>query len=259
MRHYLQLAAITLLTATTAHAQIHMPQLSHKEKDNREDVSWLAPFANPAPEGRGQALVHEPRLRPFLQDHFTAPQSFWNDNESLYETILEFLAVPNQVVLDDNRYLAADGCVVAFCPARGLLFIDLGNAHPLTVFAAVDWVKENKSVEQSGAEYTLWVFSNRPLTTDIEAAAGAEADPKGPIHIPAALTAAISRWAAAPIPGTNTHQNITHAILVDPNGTPHAVPPATIGVNAAQSSQPPTQKSTQSPPPTQPASNETNK
>ena len=53
MRHSLQLAAL-LLTASMASAQIHMPQLSHKEKDKGEDVSWLAPYANPTPEGRGE-------------------------------------------------------------------------------------------------------------------------------------------------------------------------------------------------------------
>jgi hypothetical protein len=118
-------------------------------------------------------------------------------------------------------------------------------------------VKDNKATGDAGAEYTLWIFSNRLLTTDNNAAIDAGTDPnsKGPIHIPASLTAAISRWAAAPIPGTGTHQNITHAILVDPNGTPHAVPPAAVGVNPTQSAQPLTQQPAQISAPTQPASN----
>jgi hypothetical protein len=30
----------------------------------------------------------------------------------------------------------------------------------------------------------------------------------------------IARWAAEPLPGSGIVQNITHAILVDPDGTP---------------------------------------
>src|SRR5260370_531241 len=117
MRHLLQLAAAPLLTATTAHAQLHMPQLSHKEpKETREEVAWLAPYANPAPNGRESELVHDLRFKTFLRDHFTAPQVFWNDNESLVDTILEFLSVPNQVVLDANRHLSANSCVPHFSP-----------------------------------------------------------------------------------------------------------------------------------------------
>jgi hypothetical protein len=247
MRHLLQLAAVTLLTATTAHAQLHMPQLSHKEpKETREEVAWLAPYANPAPNGRESELVHDLRFKTFLRDHFTAPQIFWNDNESLTDTIMEFLSVPNQVVLDDNRYLSADGCVPHFCPSRGLLFVDLGTAHPLTVFAAVDWVKENKTPNQSGAEYTLWLFCNRPLRAGDDAEA---------THIPAALKRTIARWTAQPVPDSTTVENITNAVLVDPDGTPHNVPPPTVGVGQAQSSQPKAQGSA----PTEPPSTEAKK
>lgn len=220
MRHYLQLAFATLLTATTAHAQFHMPQLSHKEKENREDVSWLAPFAVPEPAGRENDLIRDPRFKTFIRTHLTAPQSFWNDNQSLTDTILEFLAVPNEVVLQENRYLSISGCVQHFCPSRGLLFVDLGTAHPLIVFAAIDWVKENKTPSQSGAEYTLWVFTNRPLST-------VEADTN---HVPVGLKNAFARWTAQPASGSTTISNISHSILVDPDGTPHQVASATLGV-----------------------------
>jgi hypothetical protein len=262
MRHTLQLAALTLLTATTAHAQFHIPQLSHKEqKDTREDLSWLAPFAVPAPEGRAGALVHDPRFKTFLRDHLTARQAFWNENQPLPETIMEFLGNPNQVVLDDNRYLAADGGVQAFCPARGLLFVELGTAHPLVVFIAVDWVKEDKTPSQSGAEYTLWLFSNHSFRAAEETHNESEQQTaKLTLRIPTALTSAIARWVAQPVPGSTAHQNITHAVVVEPDGTPHQIPPASIG--AAQSSVPTaqdTKPTAQSSTPTQPASPETKK
>jgi hypothetical protein len=208
-----------------------MPQLSHKEpKNTGEDVSWLAPFADPAPDGRGKDLLREPRLRGFLKDHFTSPQTFWNDNESLYETIYDLLEAPNQVVLRDNRYFVADGCVLAFCPSRGMLFVDTGAPHTITAFAAIDWTKDNKTTNQAGAEYTLWIFSDRLLTTDDTPAAGTNPDSSTPMHIPASLSSALAAWAGEPIPGTETYQNITHVILVAPNGKPTPVPPAALGI-----------------------------
>jgi len=244
MHSLLQLAAIVLIAATPTYAQFHFPQLSHKDKDkDREDVSWLAPYANPAPDGRAEELMHDARFRPFIREHLTAPQTFWNQNESLHETIAEFLGVPGEVVLDDNRYLSVDGSVPQFSPSRGLIFVDLGTPHPLVVFAATDWVKENKTPGQTGAEYTLWVFANHPLhgTGDDD-----------PNHIPDALKRAVTRWTNRPLTEGGTVENITTAILVDPDGTPHQVSTASLGLNSAQSSQP----AAQSPAPTQPPSTE---
>jgi hypothetical protein len=49
-------------------------------------------------------------------------------------------------------------------------------------------------------------------------------------HPPPALTKAIARWAAEPLAGSHIVQNITHAILVDPDGTPHEVAPSALGI-----------------------------
>jgi hypothetical protein len=236
MRHTIQLAA-TLLTASMAYAQMHMPQLSHKEKDKGEDVSWLAPFATPAPDGRGDDLLHDSHFKVFLRDHLTAHQIFWNENESLADTALEFLGVPGQVILDDNRYFSMDGCVPHFCPSRGLLFVDLGTAHPLVVFVAIDWVKDNKTPGQTGAEYTLWLFSNRPLNI------GSATDEAGTEHVPPALIHTISRWAAEPTAGSTVLPNITNTVLVDPAGTPHQVPPASLGITPVPKQTPATPES----------------
>jgi len=247
MRRQLQLAALTLALTTVAAAQFHFPQLSHKDRDkDREDVSWLAPYATPEPGGRAEELMHDSRFKPFIRDHLTAPQTFWNQNESLHETIAEFLGVPGQVFLDDNRFLSVDGSVPQFSPSRGLIFVDLGTPHPLVVFAATDWVKENKTPGQSGAEYTLWVFTNHPLraTSDDDAN-----------HIPDALKRAIARWTNRPVTEGGTAENITTTILVDPDGTPHQVPTASLGLNSAQGSGP----KAQSPGPTSPPPTETKK
>ena len=82
--------------------------------------------------------------------------------------------------------------------------------------------KQGHPTTDPAAEYTLWVFPDEPLTTRSPRAR--------PTHPPAALIKAIARWAAEPLPGSGIVQNITHAILVDPDGTPHEVAPSALGV-----------------------------
>ncbi len=218
MRRTFQLAVIALLFAATAtHAQI----FKHKEdKQPKENFQWLWQYGPPPPDGRENQLVLDTRFRPLLAQEFTAPQTFWGNPKtgykSLAETALDFLSMPDKVIADDNRYLTITGCVFRFCPSRGLLWVDLDGPHPLAVFAAIDWIKDSKTPTEAGAEYTLWVFPNHPIEPD---------------HIPAALIHSVARWTAHPPLGYTHIQQIRNAILVDPDGTPHPIPPATIGAN----------------------------
>jgi hypothetical protein len=236
MTRLLQLAAALLLTTTLAHAQTQpinpAPQpptkSNKKEKPQREDVEWLWQYTPDAvnKDGRENDLVQDPRFMPFLEQFLTAPQSFWGyaingRYRSLPNTALDHLTVPHKVIADENRYLSVSGCVVHFCPARGLLWIDLnGKQQHLVVFAALDWIKQGRPTTDPAAEYTLWLFPNQPLSV---AAGPAQ-------HPPAALMKSIARWTAQPLAGSGIVQNITHAILVDPDGTPHEVPPSALGV-----------------------------
>lgn len=205
----------------SAHAQISSPQIKKEKKPPKENVEWLWQYGPPPADGRENALVLDPRFRPLLAQYLTAPQTFWGNPKtgykSLPETALDYLSVPEKVIADENRYLSITGCVFRFCPARGLLWVDLGLPHPLVVFAAIDWIKASKTPDQPDAEYTLWVFSNHPIDPD---------------HIPDALTRSIKRWTARPPLGTTVIQVITNVILVDPDGQPHPVPPTTVGANA---------------------------
>ncbi len=221
MRRHLQLAVTFLLItgAVATSAQI----FKHKEKKPKENVEWLWQYGPPPAEGRENALVLDPRFRPFLAQYLTAPQTFWGPAKSqaktLADTALDFLSVPGKVIADQNRYLTITGCVFRFCPDRGLLWVDLGLPRPLVVFAAINWVQQNKTPDQPGAEYTLWVFSNNALDPD---------------RIPAALTRSIARWTAEPPLGSTILQTITTAVLVDPDGKPHQITPASIGANTIE-------------------------
>jgi hypothetical protein len=96
-----------------------------------------------------------------------------------------------------------------------MLWIDLGAAHPLMVFAATNWVAENKATDQLGATYTLWVFSNRTLDA---------------AHLPKPLAHSIAPWASEPI-ADGTVEQIANVILIDPDGSPHQVQPTDIGID----------------------------
>jgi len=235
MNRLLQLAAALLLTATLAPAQPPPAQPAPQgkpvknQKPQPENVEWLWQYTPDATnkDGRENDLVQDDRFRPFLDQFLTAPQTFWGipingKQPTLAETALVHLTVPGKVLADENRYIAISGHAVHFAPARGLLWIDLNGKQHLVVFAAIDWIKEGRPTTDPAAEYTLWVFPDEPLSV----AAGS-----GPVRIPPpALTHAIGRWAAEPLPGSGIVQNITHAILVDPDGTPHEVAPSTLGI-----------------------------
>ncbi len=229
MRRALQLVLIALLVTAVARAQmptpqppaqIPPPQIQKNKKTPKENVEWLWQYGPPPADGRETQLVLDTRFQPFLAQHLTAPQSFWGNPKTGYKslavTALDFLSMPDKVLADNNRYLSITGCVFRFCSDRGLLWVDFNGPHPLVVFNAIDWIKDSKTPDQPGAEYTLWVFPNQAIE---------------PEHIPAALVHSIARWTAHPPPGNKETQQIRNAILVDPDGTPHDIPPASIGAN----------------------------
>jgi hypothetical protein len=242
MSRLLQLATTLLLTTTLAHAQPQpaAPQPQTQSKPNKkqrplpENVEWLWQYTPDATnkDGRENDLVQDLRFMPFLEQYLTAPQTFWGfpiagRYRSLPNTALDHLTVPGKVLADDNRYISISGCTVHFCPARGLLWVDLNGSHHLVVFAALDWIKEGRPTSDPAAEYTLWLFPNDPLSITGNV-----------LHPPPALIKDIARWTAEPLAGSGVVQNITHAILVDPDGTPHEVAPSAFGVQP-----PPTPKS----------------
>jgi hypothetical protein len=232
MRRQIQLAAAILLIAgTTAatRAQIHFKH----DKPAVEDLSWLWQYTKPTPDGNENGLTGDPHFQPFLQQHLTAPQSFWgNGSESLADAAVEFLAVPGIARADDNRYITITGCVPHFCPARGMLFVDTVGSHPLVVFAAIDWTRESHTTDEANAEYTLWIFPDRPLTS-LNATDEANSTPHLPPPLQKSLgvfSAALNRGSVPPL--------VTRAFVVNPDGKPHEIAASQTGVTRYQDSQP---------------------
>jgi hypothetical protein len=223
------------------------PVLAHaKPPKLQQNVEWMWQYTpdDAHPDGREDQLVLDLRFKPFLDQNLTAPQHFWGQPiaghwRSLANTALDHLSVPDKVVADDNRYLSISGCTVHFCPARGLLWVDLNGSHHLVVFCAVDWSKQGAPTSDPEAEYTVYCFSNDPLLPDTirsapKAAAASNPAAAAPstadLHLPPALTKAIGRWAAEPLAGSKIVQRITHAVVVDPDGTEREVSAASLGV-----------------------------
>jgi hypothetical protein len=221
------------LAAGTAHAQLigdpPLPQKQKRQKVQHADLEWMWQYSPPPEDGREHELLQDPNFLPFLQEYFKAPQSFWGpgsetpagaaaagvvkQRKSLADTVYDFLAVPGRVVADENRYITVSGAVFHFPHSRGLVFADLDSAKPLVCFAAIDWIRQSHPVSEPDAEYTIWLFPDQIPGT-----------PQAPNSLPPALLRSLKRWMATPVPGTAFLQKITHAVLVDPDGTPHEIP-----------------------------------
>jgi hypothetical protein len=223
-------AALLALTASAALGQFHFPgtaDAKKRDRKQRSDAEWMWQYGPPPVDGRENQLIQDAKFYPFLQQNLTAPQSFWGVQGTKYkplpDVVMDFLSVPGKVIADDDRYLTITGCVFHFCPSRGLLWVDLNGApkagNPVA-FAAIDWIRDSKTTSQPDAEYTLWLFANEAFGLT----------PEAQNTIPSALVHSISRWTKEPLAGSGIVEKITHAIVVDPDGTPHQVPIARLGI-----------------------------
>ena len=186
------------------------------DPDSAANLQWLWQYAQPAPNGNAAALRFDPRLETLLQTALKQPQAMWGQNVPIAEVVPRFLARYGAVTVEGDRYLTIDGCVPSFCPAHGLLWIDLGSPHPLIVFAAVNWTSEAHATGEAAADYNLWLFPNRDLAADA---------------LPFALTQSLAHWDVRLAAAHRLVPHIAHALLVAPNGTPTPLDPSLIGAN----------------------------
>ena len=231
MRSFFQLAAAGLLSGVVAAgAQITNPDTliapppkppaQHQRPGTMStDLQWLWAFTRPAPIGRADDLRLDPRFQDLLKRSFKQPQAMWGSMEnppSLATVIPLFLTQYGEVTAEQDRILTVDGCVPSFCPAHGMLWIDLGTAHPLMVFVGVNWTTENRPTDDVAADYDLWLFPSRNLPADA---------------FPLELAQSISRWDARLAAAHRLVPHIARAVIVEPDGTPQALDPQLAGAN----------------------------
>ena len=216
----LQLAAIfTLMTAASASAQITSPDklvapaprnpASHGHFTNRDTVTsrqWLWQYT-----GKKPALLADSRFSELLATDLRAPQSMWGIGVPLSEAAHTFLEGEGTVTSTDNRHVEITGCVVEHCAERGLLWLDLGTAQPLTVFSALRWTEQSRTTDAPHAPFYLYIFPSRELDS---------------AHIPSSLKASLSSW----VNGSTCSVTIANVLLVEPSGIPHILGALDAGV-----------------------------
>ncbi|HVG27111.1 MAG TPA: hypothetical protein VM865_05865 [Acidobacteriaceae bacterium] len=227
MRRPLHLAAaLLLLAAAGLRAQIVNPDKlvapppanpAQQPAKPTDDLQWLWPYTKPEPLGNAAELRVDARFQALLRSSFHQRQAFWGEGRQPLDAVIPlFLARYPTVTAESNRYITVDGCVPSFCPAHGLLWVDLGSPHPLVVFAAVNWTAQTHTTDQAAADYILWLFPNRELSPDA---------------LPLALSSSLAHWDARLAAAHRLVPHIAHALLVEPSGLPAALSPDLVGAN----------------------------
>jgi len=118
----------------------------------------------PSTNGYENEFNGDPRLSALLKSSFPQHQWFWYDHYKftpLPDLIQTFIGVPGSALLDEDRYLTANGCVPHDCTTRGMLWIDT-TAHPAKlIFVATGDVSAGTG--DKGASSMLWIFSSSKL------------------------------------------------------------------------------------------------
>lgn len=226
----LALAVAAVTGATAARAQITNPDAlvagpprGHNvpaHPNTSTNPQWLWEYTRPLPNGRADQLRFDDRFAALLDDNFKQAQAMWGSTPDkqvpLAEIIPRFVSRYSVVTAEKNRYITLDGCVPSFCAASGMLWFDLGTAKPLMVFAATNWSTQSHATDEKAADFYLWLFPSRSIPSDA---------------LPFALTQSIAHWNARLATAHRLVPHISHAILVEPDGTPVELAPAIAGAN----------------------------
>jgi len=167
-------------------------------------------------------LNRNSRLAALLKASFPQKQWFWYDHDHftpLPSLVHIFIGVPGDAILDDNRYVTADGCVPHDCVAnRGMLWIDTGTQPAFLMFAAINPIRSNNPPFESH----LWIYTSRKLSWQ---------------PMPAPFLFSLHRWLAATgEPGYREtdgyHYSFSIETIVQPDGVMVDLGPDVLGLSA---------------------------
>jgi hypothetical protein len=161
----------------------------------------------------------DPRFASLLKTSFHQHQFFWRDYghfTPLPDVAQEFIGVPGDVLLDENRYITADGCVPHDCQDRGMVWIDTASPEtPTVLFAATGMVRG--SLSDNGLGWHLWIFSSTKLDWQ---------------HMPAHFVASLTGWWEHPQEGAE-REDLLLVTVVQPSGEMVDLLPSVLLLNQA--------------------------
>ena len=176
------------------------------------DASWAKAYATSCPEykhpcppstdGYENAFNGDPRLPGLLKQSLPQRESWWVNGHAgsapVSSIVQEFMGVPGALLVDENRYVTANGCVPHACRIIGMLWIDTGM-HPATViFVAEFMIQDVKGREANH----LWVYTSAPQNFEA---------------LPPNFLTTLKRWHES-VSTKQFPQTVTVATLVQPNG-----------------------------------------
>jgi hypothetical protein len=179
-------------------------------------IEWLRSYAG----SNTNRLVWDTRFEPFLSASLPDIRvDFWG-GKPLAEVAAEYLGgPPDQVRLEEGRYLSAGACVYKFGPAKGLLWVDLGQKPALVVFAALRGGRGGVGGVTWDSP-AVWIVSQKALTADT---------------LPKPLLGAITRWITDDREAVRLRPiKLTLVEVVDPTGRIQTTDPAALGLPAVK-------------------------
>lgn len=166
-------AALALAPALFAGAQTHA-------SSSQGDTAWMRSFAAPCDTtpcplhgvGNENRISTDRRLHPLLQPSLHQKEWFFSETHNFMpvaDIVSYFIGVPGNAILDDGRYVTADGCVPHTCDIlRGMLWVDTGTKPASLIFAATDPIDSADYAKHIYEDqFHLWLFvsnNHRPVS-----------------------------------------------------------------------------------------------
>lgn len=129
------------------------------------DLMWVREYAKAGETGNENGLNGDPRFDALLKASFHQGQRFWMDHGSfapVSEVVHQFIGVPGNMVIDQDRYVTANGCVPHDCNDGGFVWIDTRSlGKPLVLFVATGMVSGDSPNKEMHMH--LRVFASRKV------------------------------------------------------------------------------------------------
>jgi hypothetical protein len=177
------------------------------------DASWAKAYAvscgstgnhqcPPSTNGYENAFNGDVRLPGLLERSLHQQQSWWVNGHAgsapVSSIVQEFIGVPRDLFVDNDRYVTATGCVPHDCTTNGMLWIDT-DAHPASViFVAEVMINSVKG----GDNNHLWIYASAHQNFET---------------LPSNFLSSLKRWHDS-ISTKMDPQSVTVVTLVQPNG-----------------------------------------